>query len=166
MRRLLLLALIASLPLSDLAGETDIAISIGTKTISIGEDMESVVEKMGVPSGTDLLPWEYNHDYDTNIYIYDNVRLYFYTLAPQRLQYIFLTLSDRTTILVNGNELLRHESKRNIELKLGKTGNFLLANEKGNHVYEYGFKDFLSIHLFFNGEHQLEAALLGYLDFL
>ena len=145
-----------------------VGITIGEISVSIGENMEDVVKKMGVPNRVEVLPWEYNHDWDTICYEYGNITIWFYRIvnSVNRMEAICdSNTSGEHDLLINiyNVECKVGETRSEIDRKLGKKG-FPLGTHTDDHLsmYLYEFKDFLEAVFLYNQRNRLQGFSFGY----
>ena len=166
-----ILSLFISLLFSvSLYSNPSMGITIGGISVSINEPMEDVVEKMGVPNRVEVVPWEYNHDWDEICYEYDNITVYFYRMvnSVNKVEVIWdSNASVEHDLLINiyNVECKVGETRSEIDRKLGKKG-FFLGTRADNSLsmYLYEFKDFLEAVFLYDQRNRLQGFSFGYVD--
>ncbi len=169
MKRMLSL-LILSLFSVSLYSNPSMGITIGEISVSIDENMESVVKKMGVPNRVEVLPWEYNHDWDTICYEYDEITISFYRTvnSVNRIEAICdsnASVEHGWLINIYNVECKVGETRSEIDRKLGKKGVSLGTRADDSlSMYLYEFKGFLEAVFLYDQTGRLQCVSFGYVD--
>ena len=136
------------------------SIEISGKIIHLEDSLEKIKEKFGSEEEYFEIPFEYNSDWDSVCYRYENFTVYTYRVTE--MPYCIAVFGNDFVLDINNEKINGNSKKQEIESLLGEELEFDYKDKNNNLSYIHYLPDFIEVAFVFDENEVLQKFCLQY----
>lgn len=136
------------------------SIEISGKTIHLEDSLVKIKEEFGHEKEYFEIPFEYNSEWDSLCYRYENFTVYTYRVTE--MPYCIVVFGNDFVLDINNKKITCKLKKQEIESILGEKLEFDYKDKNNNYIYIHYLPDFIEIDFVFDENEVLQKFCLQY----